>query len=97
MTTLYEQRDAIVRLLDRNEWKHSWHLPRSGSGIDWWHPDTLAKVREQKADAIRQAIALIVLAESIQLPESDTNDFGSVLAEQATRGIGRANKVRRKS
>lgn len=70
MNSLYDQRDKVLMLLDRGDWKNSWQLPRDKHGyIDWWHPDTTKKVKKEKEAAIRQAHALIALANSITVPE----------------------------
>lgn len=69
MKSLYEQRESVMRLIDRGEWKHSWHLPRTSSGIDWWHADTIKRVKDEREAAIRQANALLTLALSIEIPE----------------------------
>ena len=75
--SLYEQKERIYRLLDRGAWKHSWHLPKDQHGyINWWHDDTAKKVAEQKEAAIREAVALIVLAESIQVPVKEYDAEG---------------------
>lgn len=72
--SLYEQRESVFRLIDRGEWKHSWHLPKHSSGVDWWHADTIATVTQQRDAAIREASALLQLALSIEIPESLESD-----------------------
>lgn len=73
MKSLYEQSKAIVRLIDRGEWKHSWHLPKSeGGSIDWWHPGTLERVKQEKEEAIKEAAELLSLAISIEIPDLDS-------------------------
>ena len=45
---LYEHRDAILRLLDRGNWKNSWYLPKTRSGdIDWFSPETADRVQKE--------------------------------------------------
>ena len=70
MSSLYKQQHTVLRLLDRGAWKHSWHLPKDRYGyIDWWHPNTIMKVRREKEIAIKEAIELLKLAESVEIPE----------------------------
>ncbi len=49
------QKKTVLAIIDRGEWKHSWHLPSNGYGTDWRNPETLEKcitvLTEMKADA----------------------------------------------
>ena len=40
-------KDRVRKAIDMDEWQHSWHLPRNGSGsIDWYSIETYAEVRK---------------------------------------------------
>ena len=65
-TTLYEQRDLIRGIIDRGEWKHSWHLPKDSNGyIDWFGASTSVRVRELLEEALSEGIRLAAAAEKI--------------------------------
>ena len=70
--SLYEQRDKVLALIDRGEWKHSWHVPKYEDGrINWWSNELRQKVIEEKEAAIRHAHALLGLALSIEIPNGE--------------------------
>ena len=42
---IYAKRNDIIDLIDRGQWKHSWHLPKDKHGfIDWHNEETKRKV-----------------------------------------------------
>ena len=43
--SLYEHRKEIKEIIDRGEWKHSWHLPKKNGYIDWFSDVTKREVR----------------------------------------------------
>jgi len=56
--------DDRVRLIDRGEWKHSWHLKKDRYGnIEWNHVENIAKLKEQIAEARNEAQWLIDYAD----------------------------------
>lgn len=65
-TDMYEKRDRICNVIDRGEWKNSWHLPRSRYGdTDWYSPDTADKVRVLIEEQMNFAIVLLKEAHSL--------------------------------
>ena len=45
MTKLYENRNRFRKFLNRNEWQHTWHLPKSRYGdVNWFSDETKSKV-----------------------------------------------------
>lgn len=68
-TPMYPLRKRIENVIDRGEWKHTWHLPKDRYGhADWFSPDTATEVRELLQDAIDHATLL--LTESRELMEA---------------------------
>ena len=54
-------------LLDRGEWKHTWHMPKDQYGnVDHFHPDGLKMIREQIKEAREQARNLLALADNAE-------------------------------
>ena len=44
--------EAIIAIIDRGQWKNSWHLPTYRYGyIDWWNPETERKAVELLAES----------------------------------------------
>jgi hypothetical protein len=45
--SIYANREKILRIIDRDVWKHSWHLPRNEQHcIDWFSPVTEKILKE---------------------------------------------------
>jgi hypothetical protein len=66
MNKLSENKDLCLSLLDRGAWKHSWHLPLTCHGVDWRHTKTRDKLKEEVAEAMKEAHRLIVLAGKVE-------------------------------
>lgn len=62
-----ERIKQIEALLDRGEWKYTWHLPKDQyRNTEWRHPDTIKEIREQIKEARREARGLLALAEAAE-------------------------------
>ena len=45
MSELYDNEDRFRKFLNRNEWQHTWHLPKSNNGdVNWFSDETKEKV-----------------------------------------------------
>lgn len=63
-----EQIVTIRRLIDRGEWKHSWHLPQTSSGaIDWWNPATTEKCLSVLAEMKTECLDVIKRIEQVDV------------------------------
>jgi len=59
-TSMYALRKRIENVIDRGEWKNSWHLPKDRYGFsDWFSPDTAKDVKQLLSEAIEQATLLL--------------------------------------
>lgn len=68
---LYAQSDAILAIIDRGEWKHSWHLPKGQNGyIDWFSPATAKQVVRLVKEAEDEAINLLACCRKIDLRQA---------------------------
>jgi len=67
--------DDRLRLIDRGEWKHSWHLKKNIYGnIDWNHVENISKLKEQIAEARNEAQWLIDCADCAEGYIRDPNE-----------------------
>lgn len=71
MKTNLEQAREILKIVDRGEWKHSGHLPRNWRGeIEWSDIKTCTRILTEIDKARKEAIALLVAVELIDLTYS---------------------------
>jgi hypothetical protein len=63
---LYKHKALALRILDRGGWKHSWHLPRTWTDVDWDHAETRSKVKEEVAACKMDGIRLIQMAQELE-------------------------------
>ena len=66
---------AVLRLLDRKQWNHSWRFPRTAGGdYDIDSRDGLAIIRDQAQEAEREAAYLFLLAKNARKAIGDEDD-----------------------
>lgn len=74
MSSFLDETARVRSLLDRDGWKHTWHLERDEYGrIDWRHPDNLRLVRRELNFALghgvwlaHEALSLITLLDDFE-------------------------------
>lgn len=74
MAGMYELRHRIENVIDRGEWKNSWHLPKCEIGTKWSSPETAKQVKALLEDAVASGVALITEANSL-LRQIDWNIY----------------------
>lgn len=59
-----QAREKVIRQIDMDSWKHSWHLPKSEGGwTDWNNLETLTKCRDVLYDQITEAKRVLKVAD----------------------------------
>lgn len=78
--SLYQQQDEIKAIIDRGNWKNSWHLPKDSNGdVAWFSTETARKTVQLLCEAEESAIRLLVRVRNI--------DKRDALAQIATEEI----------
>jgi len=80
INTLSDNKELCLALLDRGQWKHSWHLPRTSHGVDWRNSKVRDKLAEEVKAAKDHAHQLIILATKVEkllnFETADEKEFG---------------------
>jgi len=63
---MYKFREEIVKIIDRGNWKSSWHLPKDKNGyIDWFSKETEQRVLKLINEARESGLNLTLEAHSL--------------------------------
>lgn len=68
--SLYEQREEILRVIDMDAWKHSWHLPgvHERGQVDWFSTETHDKIVEILDEKRRRLQERLSWIDAIEIP-----------------------------